>query len=189
MRPDRTKVARNRRVEGSKAMEDRNNLLKAIAEGLDSWAIVEAHLCSIFAVAVTAKEYPAAAAAFSAIVSFDAQINMVHASMTRTFPNEGEIYLEWKALKKKLDGLRSARNKLAHGKVVPVTMKGGETSWRYLPFFHFFTHKERDEFIHLKTTDIEAINVDFRKIVSALSNFGKKIDARQEIKTGKILSR
>jgi hypothetical protein len=95
---------------------DRNSkaLFTAIGQALDTWAIIEAHLCSIFAVAVTAKEYAPAAAAFSAILSFEAQIDMVHAAMARTFAPASAEFIEWTALKKKLDKLRPIRNKLAH---------------------------------------------------------------------------
>jgi hypothetical protein len=168
-------------------LEDRNSLYIAIAQALDTWATVEAHLCSIFSVAVTAKDYNAAAAAFSAIISFEAQIDMVHAAMGRSFPPDSATGLQWKEIKKKLDKLRPARNKLAHGKVVPVVMKGGAHQWRYLPFYHFFTHKERDEFVHMTELDVRNINIAFNTMVHTLHEFGKSIGARQDIKHGKVL--
>jgi hypothetical protein len=157
-------------------------LYTAIGHALDTWAIIEAHLCSIFAVAVTAKEYAPAAAAFSAILSFEAQIDMVHAALARSFaPTSAEIG-SWTTIRKKLDKLRPARNRLAHGKVVPVTMRGGEMQFRYLPFYHFFTHKEREEFAHLDLGDIQQIQKDFGEMVKTLAQFGKSIGARQEIR-------
>jgi hypothetical protein len=163
---------------------DRNSksLYTAIGQALDTWAIIEAHLCSIFAVAVSAKEYAPAAAAFSAIISFEAQIDMVHAAMASSFAPTSAEFGSWSAIKKKLDKLRPTRNRLAHGKVVPVTMKGGAMEFRYLPFYHFFTHKEREEFAHLDLSDIQQIQKDFGEMVKTLAEFGRSVGARQQIK-------
>lgn len=160
----------------------------AIGHALDTWAIIEAHLCSIFAAAVSAKNYEPAAAAFSAILSFEAQIDMVHAAMAASFSPESAQFTGWAAIKKKLDKLRPARNKLAHGKVVPVVMKGGGIEWRYLPFYHFFTHKKRDAFLHMDLDDVTSLEAEFAAMVKTLSEFGRSIGARQKVSTGELLS-
>ncbi|MDE2164581.1 MAG: hypothetical protein KGJ53_15570 [Alphaproteobacteria bacterium] len=176
--------------EAGKALEaTQNELYVSLAKALDAWAVIEAHLCSIFAVAVTATDYSAAAAAFSAILSFEAQIDMVHASMGRRFAPNSPEYSSWKTIRKKLDKLRPARNRLAHGKVVPVVMKGGGMEFRYLPFYHFFTHKERDEFMHLTARDVKAIEAEFRGMIVAVHALGESIGAQQHIKSGKPLPR
>jgi hypothetical protein len=59
--------------------------------------------------------------------------------------------------------------------------------FRYLPFYHFFTHKERDEFAHMTVGDVSAIQSNFMGMVSSLAAFGKSIGARQQIKVGQIL--
>ena len=118
-------------------------MLAALGDVLDAWSIIEAHLCSIFAVAVTATKYDAAAATFSAVRAFEVQISMTNAALEEAFSEKPEVREAWKPLHKSLNKLRPMRNKLAHGKIVPVTVVGGANEWRYLPFFHFFTNRER----------------------------------------------
>jgi hypothetical protein len=55
---------------------------------------------------------------------------------------------------------------------------------RFLPFFHYYTHRDRKTFAHLDIPDIEAIHKDFARLVQALSAFGESIGAVQEMRQG-----
>jgi hypothetical protein len=172
---------------GKEIEAEQHAMYIAFAEALDLWAVIEGHLCSIFAVAVGAQKYEPAAAAFSAILSFEAQIDMVHAAIAQSFAADSETYKEWVAIKKKLDKARPVRNKLAHGKILLVAIEDGGLEYRFLPFYHLYTHKEREEFVHMTTADLKTIASQFRDSIKSLYEFGKKIGARQKAKPGKLL--
>jgi hypothetical protein len=92
------------------------------------------------------------------------------------------------ALHKKAEKLRPIRDKLAHGKVVPMVRKGGEIEFRYLPFYHFSSHKSKEVFDKLTATEIYEIRDRFVSLIRELAEFGKKIGAVQQIKSqGKLL--
>src|SRR5665213_90552 len=153
----------------------------SLGDALDAWSIVVAHLCSIFAVAVSAQRYEAAAAAFSSIHDFEDHLKMTDAAMLQSFASQPDILTQWKAVYRQLKKVQPLRNKLAHGKLIPIVVEGGGIEWRYLPYFHFYTHKDRDTFLHLTLNDLKKAANEIRSSIGSLSRFGRTIGARQKI--------
>jgi hypothetical protein len=152
-----------------------------LGDALDAWSIVVAHLCTIFAVAVFSKKYDSAAAAFSCIREFESQLKMTNAAMEQTFGDNPKILVGWKSLAKELRRVQPLRNKIAHGKLVSIVVVGGAIEYRYLPFFHFHTHKHRDTFEHLTARDLRSIAVQIRKRIAEMHEFSKSIGAIRAI--------
>ncbi|HEX3432079.1 MAG TPA: hypothetical protein VHT03_14455 [Rhizomicrobium sp.] len=161
----------------------RKEMQTALGAALDTWGNVEAQLCSIFCSAFDSKEYEIASAAFSAVLSFEVQTTIADAVLKEKFKSDKTVLNRWKPVLKKLKALRPIRNKLAHGKMVIVrnaTTRRHE--FRFLPFFHYYTHKDRKIFANLNILDIKAIHAEFGQLVQTLSAFGKSIGAIQNIR-------
>ena len=93
--------------------DKRHELQATLGLAISNWAGVEDGLSSIFVTAISAKSSASAIAAFTAIASFDAQLDMVDAAMRITFKakttENDEIRNAWTYLAKQTDKLRKRR--------------------------------------------------------------------------------
>lgn len=158
------------------AVEARQRLYQAIGEAICRWARVEGALCDTFWHATTASNSSSASAAFTAVLSFETQLAMVHSAVMQTFRNHNDVLEEWKCLRKIIHKLRPQRNKLAHGTVLMKT-EIGSGKWRvhFLPFY-FMSHPKSDEaFERLSLSDIERLSEQFSEVAHQVTVFSRMI--------------
>ena len=106
-------------------------------------------------------KYDTASAAFSAILSFEVQIAVTNSAINEKFADDTAQLDRWKVVYKALEKQRPIRNKLAHGKMIIVLNKSRTPSKhepRFLPFFHYYTHKDRRTlFIGIRQTSTQSV--------------------------------
>lgn len=142
----------------------------ALGGAISAWSHVEAGLCEIFCVSITARNTAAAGAAFSAILGFEAQLDMVRAALTETYKKQAPVLSAWDKLDKQIDKLRPLRNRLAHGQIVRSRGPNfDETS--FIPFHHFAVHKATIEYDHYTVADLKALERAFKLLGQALRQF------------------
>lgn len=147
----------------------------ALGRAISAWGSIEGHLSLIFERAVTARRSSAASAAFSAILSYEAQLAMTDAAMKVTFSKSAETIEQKKMLRKRIDKLRPRRNKIAHGQIVRQ-LKGNEPmTIRFMPFYHVHHHRGADAFEHLSITDLNKLHDAFQELAHDLWEFAQSI--------------
>ena len=91
---------------------------EAVGRALSKWSILEEHLCSVFITALQESSEDIAgpiAAAYWAVISFDARLKMVHAAVeTRCF-HFPELVREWARVRDAMSHNAQRRAELAHG--------------------------------------------------------------------------
>jgi hypothetical protein len=151
----------------TETIEDEGELERALGQAISAWAGIEGALCSIFCQATTAQSRDAAAAAFTAIISFEVQIAVTRAAMDITYSGNKPVWELWSELVKRVDMVRPLRNKLAHGHILVTSGNHGPgTQMRtlsvdFLPFHHFGSHKNTDHYAHWSAADIQRLCAGF----------------------------
>lgn len=156
----------------------------ALGEALDGWGNVEAMLSAIFCKAMGPAQLDVASAAYSAIISFEVQLAITNATMQEAYKADKKVLADWKTVYKQVDKLRPLRNKLAHGRtiIVMTSITPLKHERRYLPFFHYYTHKDWRTFDRFKIEDLENTSEKFATLVQDLHAFGKSIGALMDIR-------
>jgi molybdopterin converting factor small subunit len=158
------------------------HLQAALGYALDTWGNVEGYLSSVFCAATNKQHQEVASAAFSAVHSFEVQLDMTNASVLQAFENDTAIKEAWKPIYKEADKLRVMRNRLAHGKIIFVSGGKGSGDVRYLAFFHYATHKDRKDFQHFSQEDVEEVASKFSALGKTIKQFGKLIGAKDQLR-------
>ena len=155
-------------------IEDEGELERALGQAISAWAGIEGALCSIFCQATTAQNRDAAAAAFTAIMSFEVQTAVTRAAMGVTYADNKQVWEIWSELAKRLEILRPLRNKLAHGQILVTSGNHGPgtkmqtLSVDFLPFHHFGSHKNTDHYAHWSAVDIQSLCAAFVSLAKDL---------------------
>jgi hypothetical protein len=148
---------------------------RALGAAISAWGGIEGSLSLIFQRAVGRHRNVAGSAAFSAVLSYEAQLSMTNAAVQATFARDPELLAEWKALAKRIDKLRPRRNKLAHGQIVRETIMGKRlTKTRFLPFFHMHHHHGTDAFEQWTVEQVRALRDDFKLLARDMQRFAFK---------------
>ncbi len=100
--------------------DDLEEIAKAIAFALSDWAFVESALLALFHQISGITPYEKAHAAFSAIVSFDARLDVVDALIPLSGETEINVRI-WQKLSEKIGKFYKRRHRLAHFAFVTST--------------------------------------------------------------------
>ncbi len=112
-------------------------LTQSLGESLAIWARVEDELSLIFINAIGAQQDTAARAVFYAVRSFEARLSVTQAAVGAIWPPlPGLIAAEWNALSNLLTRKAKARNALAHGGILELSINDGPTNAYIDPFLN-----------------------------------------------------
>jgi hypothetical protein len=163
-------------------VEYRKYLLEAaLGQALDNWGAIEGRMSTIFCAATNPSDPDVASAVYSSILSFEVQLAVTNAAVQQRFAKKQSVLDAWSPLRNQCDRQRRIRNELAHGKIVYVSgPKDPAGSVRYLAFFHYFTHKDRESFKHYSADDVDRIAAKFAQLSKGLTEFGTTIGARDK---------
>ena len=150
---------------------------RALGLAISRWARIESALSIVFWKSVTARRSDAASAAFSAIRSAEAQIDMVDATVRTTFRFAPAVLAEWKPLHRRLKNVRPLRNRLAHGPIVRRKTGNEPTITRFVPFYHLDHHISLEGFDQWTVEKLRDCADQFADVATAVRQFGLNLDA------------
>lgn len=139
-RPTEKDLERQRR-EFEGLVKETKKLRSATLSLLHNWSFLETEMAHLFSVLIGSDEHLAFAAYF-AIANFRSRLDVVDELMdmsipeTENVPRQSLIKL-WGATKDQISTLAKRRNKLAHGTIMTVAVRGKNRARVMPPFFDF----------------------------------------------------